>query len=696
MTTISKLTRFALIIISLILLSTFAWLNLSHVPTLNSVSPVSHPAQNERFDSLNTAFWRPSQLDWQTSPVDLSFLNKNEKPAGRRGFVKASGESLVFEDGSPARFWGTNITARTLFGTSKNNVKQQAKRISALGFNLVRIHHFDSPWVNPNIFGKNATDTQSLDPASLDKLDWWIKCLKDEGIYVWLDLHVQRALTEGDHIYGFNEIRKNGKVADLKGFNYVNPTIRQAMKRFNESYLNHINTYTNVAYKNEPAIMALLITNENDVTNHFGNTLLPNNNVPLHNKLYMNLANGFSVKYNLPIDKLWRSWEPGPSKLFLNDLEHDFNVDMISHLHGLGVKVPIATTSTWGDEPIFSLPALTTGDIIDVHAYGGELELEKNPLIEPSMVNWLSMGQIVGKPMSVTEWNVSPFPVPDRHSSPLYIASAARLQGWDAVMLYAYAQIPLNDAGTASNWHAFNDPALIATLPAAALLYRQGHVKEAKTTYAIAPNREQLFFQSNSPENSTAARTASEIGKLVIVMPEIPELPWLKKGTIQLGAKVIHNLNQSMIKTNATESLSDTGEIRRNWTKGIYTINTPCTQAAMGWIGNELLVLPDVKFDIKTRNASVAVQSLDGLPISRSFSLMISLGAQSVPADNALPFRSEPVKGLLTIRARKGLKLFIRTIDHKEKYIPFEYIDEKYLINLENSLDTSWLFLKLR
>jgi Cellulase (glycosyl hydrolase family 5) len=692
--TIKKRTVFALIIIGLAIIGSAGWQLLSHAPDLSATTIASNHTQSERFGPEDTSLWPQSNLDWQTSPVDLSFLNATEKPAGRRGFVKAAGESLVFEDGSPARFWGTNLAAYALFDTSRDNVKQQAKRISALGFNLVRIHHHDSPWVNPNIFGKGAADTQTLDPASLDKLDWWIKCLKDEGIYLWLDLHVQRALTEGDHIYGFDEIRKSGKTADLKGYNYVNLTIQQAMKRFNEAYLNHSNTYTGVAYKNEPAIMALLITNENDITYHFGNALLPNQKVPLHNQLYMNLAKDFATQNGLPTYKTWRSWEPGPSKLFLNNLEHRFDIDMISHLHGLGAHVPIATTSTWGGGALFSLPALTTGDIIDAHAYGEALELDKNPLTGGNMVNRLSMGQVAGKPMSVTEWNVSPFPAPDRHSSPLYIASAARLQGWDAIMLFAYAQAPLNDAGTPSNWNAFNDPALVATLPAAALLYRQGHVKEADTTYALAPDREQLFYQSNSPDNSIAARTASEKGKLVIVMPKIPELPWLKNGPIPLGAKVIQNLNQSMIADNATEVVSDTGEIRRNWAKGIYTINTPRSQAAMGWIGNEPIILTDVKLDIRTRNASVAVQSLDGAPIKLSSSLMISLGAQAIPTGNTLPFRSEPVLGQLTIHARKGLKLFKTPPYQKEKEIPVDYSDGKYVINLETSLGTSWLFLK--
>ena len=42
-------------------------------------------------------------------------------------------------------------------------------------------------------------------------------------------------------------------------------------------------------------------------------------------------------------------------------------MDMMAHLHALGVRAPIVPTSTWGSNPLSSLPALTMGDIIDVH-----------------------------------------------------------------------------------------------------------------------------------------------------------------------------------------------------------------------------------------------------------------------------------------------------------------------------------------
>ena len=143
-----------------------------------------------------------------------------ERPAGKHGFLKTKGEQLVFEDGKIAKFWGTNITAYALFDTPKDNVKLQARRLSELGFNLVRIHHFDSMWVDPNIFGpQKSNNTKTIDRNSLEKIDWWIKCLKDEGIYVWLDLHAERHLKSGDDISAFEEIAHGKSDVDLKGYN---------------------------------------------------------------------------------------------------------------------------------------------------------------------------------------------------------------------------------------------------------------------------------------------------------------------------------------------------------------------------------------------------------------------------------------------------------------------------------------------
>jgi hypothetical protein len=440
----------------------------------------------------------------------------------------------------------------------------------------------------------------------------------------------------------------------------------------------------------------MLITNENDLTNHFGNALLPNVNVPWHNARYTHEAEAFAARYELPKDRVLRSWEHGPSKLFLNEIERRFDVETIQALRAEGVKVPLATTSSWAGNPLSSLPALTAGDIIDAHSYGGFGELEKNPIYAANFINWIAAAQVVNKPLSVTEWNVSPFPTPDRHAMPLYVAGSASLQGWDALMQYAYAQGPINDRGVPSNWHAFNDPAMLATLPAAALLYRRRDVREADTLYVFAPDKRQLFEQLISPANSVALRTAAEKGKLSIAMPMTEELPWLTASDRSAGATLLTDPARPLLDSEADEVLSDTGELRRNWSKGTFTIDTLRTQAATGWIGGQSIRLRDVEIEIVTRNATVAVQSLDDKPIREAGALLISLGARSVPsAGSQMPFRSEPINGVLTVHAREGLKLYKRGgAGQEQREIPMAFEQGAYRIALDRTIATYWLILK--
>src|SRR5712672_2267879 len=86
------------------------------------------PTDAEQFGLDHQAGWSTDILDWQKSPIDLSFLNASERPAGKHGFLKAVKDKLVFEDGTPVRFWGTNLTSYALFGTPPEHVKQQAHR----------------------------------------------------------------------------------------------------------------------------------------------------------------------------------------------------------------------------------------------------------------------------------------------------------------------------------------------------------------------------------------------------------------------------------------------------------------------------------------------------------------------------------------------------------------------------------------
>ncbi len=649
------------------------------------------------YDTPNTS-WHKDIMSPLTSPIDLSFLNKNDRPAGSQGFIKRENDQLFFENGSPAKFWGANIQASALFNTSSTDIKRHAKRIAKLGFNLIRIHHHDSAWVNPNIFKNQKDNTHELSASALKKIDWWIKCLKDEGVYLWLDLHVGRKFTENDGISNFSDFSKGKSHSEAKGFNYYNKDVQALMQAFNEAYLSHFNPYTKLAYKDDPAVIALLITNENDLTQHFGNALLGNKNVPVHHDIFSTDVQEFSRTFGLSKYKSSLTWLMGESKIYLSDVEHRFNQQMIEHLEGLGVKSLVSTTNSWGNMGLFGLPSLTDGSLIDAHAYGREEEFKQNPRYRPGFLTWAGASQVTGFPLSISEWNIEPFPAKDRFTAPTFVASIASLQGWDAVMLYGYSQNPLNGKGYGSNYSSYNDPAIMGVMPAAALLYRQNHVSPAKKSYELKLNRENFFFNRQDPNSSKTIRTLLETSRLTISMPEVAELPWLKNnGDYEQGSIVIDDSNKDYIPQGQNFVESDTGELKRNWEKGIHTIDTEKSQMASGWIGNEIVDLTDVTFKITTANAVVAVQSLENNPIRESNKIFITVMARSKPEKgNQLPFLSEPVNGQLEINAPKGLKLYpVNRIGKLEDEISALRDDRgRYRIKLSSKMKYHWFILQ--
>lgn len=623
-------------------------------------------SENISFTKIeNSSVWNTYALNPNISFLDLSYLN--DKPAGKYGFVKSVNERFKFIDGSIIRFFGTNVQAHSLFIKDKNLIKLHAKRLASLGFNLVRLHHHDSFWVIPSLIQEDNT-TQNINANALDSYFWWVKCLRDEGIYVWVDLEVQRPWREGDRIPGWETdmapTSKKGMNVG-KGFIYLNKRIQELTKKFNKEFLTRINPYTQLALKDDPAVMGIMITNENDLTHHFGNTFLKDKNHPYHQSLFDKEVEDFADKSNLQSYKLRETWKSGASKYLLNDIEARFNKNIIKHLRSLGIKVPITTTSLWGNSALFSLPALTTGDMIDAHGYvdSGKFKrspLKKNPRYEPNFLHWIGQGQVIDKPFTVTEYNSNGRSDLDNAYIPVIsVAAMASFQGWDAIMLYGYSQHGFND-GRLSPWSSYTHPAIMGVIPAMAMLYRKGHVSPAEKTVVLAPENDDLFTKNLSPKSSIAMRTALEQHQMVVAMPKTKILPWLLPSNIPKDAIVIRDLNKSMLPENQDFIVSDTGEIKRNWSEGIMTINTPKSQLVMGQIGGRVIKLDDVTMKAATDEAAIIFTSLDKKSLRTSKRVLISAVAKVEKIINKSKsyYISEPVNAeIIFSSTQKGLRL---------------------------------------
>jgi hypothetical protein len=651
------------------------------------------PSPDERYGPQNLASWHHQALADDTSPVDVSFLNDKDRPAGRRGFIRADGDRLVFQDGTEARFWGTNLSAYALFD-DKAAIRRHARRIAQLGYNLVRIHHHDSAWVKPNVLSPPHNGRTALNAQALDAIDWWVKCLKDEGVYIWLDLHVGRGFTEAEVPEGHAEFARRANHA--QGYAYFNDSMQQRMREFNEAYLSRLNGYTRIAYKDEPAVIGLLITNENDLTFHFGNPLVDRKTNPYHGGRLAESLEAFCRATGFPPSQTWRTWEPGPAKMFMAHREAQFNAAMLEHLRGLGVSIPVATTNYWSGCSAFSLPSLANGDIIAAHSYGKAEALSVNSRAEPHYISAIAGGRLADRPIAISEWNVF-YPAADRFTSPMWMAAIASLQSWNAPMVFVYANAPLSRPWTIQRGVTYNDPAITALMPAAAIAFRRGDIQPAREHFVLKLTGEQVFHRRLDAGSSATIRTLIERSRISLALPDIPEFDWDRATSIASDAKIVTDPDRDFLGDDGTYVESDTGQIRRDWARGLLTIHTPRTVAASGWMDGPPVEVGPATFELTNPKATAVLTSLDGRPIDRSRRILLTIVARAtLSPDDKKTFYSEPIRGQIALRSGVADLALVPINVRGQELTPIEMKREKdsFIAEFPAEHGTHWYLLK--
>lgn len=579
----------------------------------------------------------------QPEVVDLRFLNDEHGPAGSHGRLLRQGDELRFEDGTPARFFGVNLTAYALFGSSNEVIRSTSERLSRLGINLVRIHHHDSHWVKPNIFTK-GTSTRKLNPSSLERIGRWVFELRRRGIYTWLDLEVGRRYLPGDDIEAVDELEEG----DARGFSHVSPLLKERSREFTQNYLSFENPHTGVSLGGDPGVVFALVSNENDLATHYGNRMLAAAKRPVYTRLFEKAAEPIIERYKLKKERALRLWEPGEGKVLQAHLENQWAKSEVAYARKFLPHALIVPTSTWGYSPLWALEGLRPGDFVDVHSYGEAELLRRDPRKEPNLVAWMGAAALEGYPVTVSEWNVPP-PAADRFVAPTYVASVAALQGWDAILLYAYGQYPPGAPRRKPNqWSAMEDPALLEQIPAAALLFRRADVSEARRTIVLAPSAKDVFGKSTSPRSSRTLRTAVEQSRIAIRLPDMGGANGTGE-TTGSAERVVTDMNQDLLLPGAHTVESDTQELRRDYEAGRFFINTARTQGATGRLGGERLKLGAIELELSTKEAAVIVSSLDGLPIASSQHLLVSATGTAQVKNEELPYLRERVQGQLSI-----------------------------------------------
>jgi hypothetical protein len=188
----------------------------------------------------------------------------------------------------------------------------------------------------------------------------------------------------------------------------------------------------------------------------------------------------------------------------------------------------------------------------------------------------------------------------------MLIASYAALQGWDGLLQFDYA---LDPPGT-KRMHPFDlntRPDNEALYQAAALVFRQGYVRESEAEVAIPV------------DDAVALSPASKSGFL----PAHPWLPYavrvskqyLAKGPAgepQLGAAA------ELFDATKKQVRSSTGQLFLDYARGILRIDAPQVQGFVGDVTEERASRASVVVDARNPWSALVLVSMDQKPIAES------------------------------------------------------------------------------
>ena len=202
-------------------------------------------------------FWFPFptiSMDYSNnSIIDMSYLNWKIEER-----IKIKNGHFYYKD-KQVKFFGTNVAYKAGFPEKEDSPKI-AKRMAQLGINVVRFHHMD----NSDIWGNNRENNRKsiIDLEQLDKLHYFLFCLKNNGIYANINLHVSRIYPEILDETEISNIFKYGKSLDR----YYPIFIKHQLK-YAEDLLGSYNKYTGYKVGDDPMVLNVELNNENTMFN---------------------------------------------------------------------------------------------------------------------------------------------------------------------------------------------------------------------------------------------------------------------------------------------------------------------------------------------------------------------------------------------------------------------------------------------
>ena len=680
--------------------------------TLKFPKDVAFLASQADVDKLSKTLAGPGWFAFQPAkelvPGVIDMDGWLDRPAGKRGGVRMDKDRFTFEDGTPVKFWGVNLSY-TANAPDHPTADFTAARLAKYGVNAVRMHKFSYPTGQMGIGDPN--DSTRMDPKGLDRLDYFASKLKERGVYFGWSHTYGFHVVPGDRkrLLAYDEIASNLK-GNTYAFIHFAEDVQDLMIAMVVNLLKHRNPHTGRTYADDPALCFIELQNEDDIFFYtsekafnacptykkrflarfaswlkerhgsqeklkaaWGDALRPGETLADEN-LALQLNPWFFGSGNLPGQKGGARRRLLDTAAFLHDVQDRFYSRFVKAIRDVGYRGPL-NGSPWQAPSMlphyYNLDSDSKVGYIDRHNYfgGNGPDMFTSMLTRPGS-GYLSSGlqQVLNRPFGLSEW-IHVYPNVHAAEGPALVAAYGMgLQGWDASYEFQSQASRRNFDDTAGTfpwgvWEA-DVPTSLGQFPSLARMIYRGDVREgevisvrrvspadlAEGRFSFSDEVEQhgdvkSFGGSVPPEALAAGRVAVEFGDHS--QPSLlPDLSRFRHG--------------ALIKSTTEQLAWDTSA------RGSFTVNSAGTKAVVGFAVGKEQTLGNVKVRLDSPFASLFLTAWDrGEDLAGcKRALLTVLARQSntgftyfapdhkVLKNGGPPILLEPVKATVTITGR--------------------------------------------
>ncbi len=711
------------------------WRFVCGIPSPKAAAPARHT-----ITFTENADWKAVDLSSlqvkEGSALDLSALV--DAPAGRHGRLIVNGDGAFAFANNPAlavRLRGFNGVPRSVWQYhSEEEFEQRARRFAVAarrqGYRILRTNMLECALTS------GADGDMAFNPKYLRRWDYLFAQLKEQGIYVHFVIASYGLYYSPFSFKG--EVFKKRNEHKLRAF--MGEESERTHWKFGAEYLlNHVNPYTGLAWKDDPAFAVVEFYNEQEN----GPRKIPQIieadpeirrivetrwrawlNTKFNGKPDQTLTRELKGEplANAPVPEM-RGNQPelaNQFSLFIGDRARENAAWFEKVVRGTGYP-GLVTQYNFSKKLIYSAARWEQAQAVEMngyfcHPYNGQVEQASS--IQKSADYWrgINTTRLAGRPFLVTEFNHA-FWNRYQYECGLLFGAYSALQDFGSIMIHS-SPIELEvDTLPIREFTCGTSPIIRANEFLAGCLFQRGDVTKSLNNLELRLSKQFLNANNNSdrPVNSDQSKLALMTG-FSLAFPELPKPQGVPQqpsttamaitpagggdiGGDEWATSIIDSkdgsfsLDEAVVKLKQAGLLpagnisdpaqgvfqSDTGEIIMRSKENLLKVLTPRTEAVSLPAGKSE-ALKALAVRESSVPATIAVCAMDGKPLASSYRMVLIYATEVANSGMELSYnRTQMIKpGKLPILMKTGkLKASLKSRDGAELSL--------YALNLDGS-----------